>query len=101
MQWGAYEAWSAYGAEVPLAVPAEDAEQVRVGPAACRGHMLLNLHSICIMCFLGEQYCSQHIYRVSAEPALVPPQAARILSHTQANCYSHAHIRFVNVLLVL
>lgn len=26
--WGAYEAWSAYGAEVPLAVPAEDAPQV-------------------------------------------------------------------------
>lgn len=28
LQWGAYEAWSAYGAEVPLAVPAEDASQV-------------------------------------------------------------------------
>ena len=28
MQWKAYEAWSAYGAEVPLAVPAEDASQV-------------------------------------------------------------------------
>ncbi|KAL0021472.1 hypothetical protein WJX79_007300 [Trebouxia sp. C0005] len=26
--WKAYEAWSAYGAEVPLAVPAEDASQV-------------------------------------------------------------------------
>lgn len=28
VQWNAYEAWSAYGAEVPLAVPAEDASQV-------------------------------------------------------------------------
>jgi len=28
VQWKAYEAWSAYGAEVPLAVPAEDASQV-------------------------------------------------------------------------
>ena len=28
LQWGNYEAWSAYGAEVPLAVPAEEAEQV-------------------------------------------------------------------------
>ena len=28
LQWKAYDAWSAYGAEVPLAVPAEDASQV-------------------------------------------------------------------------
>lgn len=28
LQWGAYEAWSAYGAEVPLAVPSETADQV-------------------------------------------------------------------------
>lgn len=28
MQWGAYEAWSAYGAEVPVAVPSETADQV-------------------------------------------------------------------------
>lgn len=29
LQWGAYDAWSAYGAEVPLAVPSETADQVR------------------------------------------------------------------------
>ena len=53
LQWGAYEAWSAYGAEVPLAVPNEAADQVSLAPYQLNyiSHGLIHI-SVVLRCAL-------------------------------------------------
>ena len=100
MQWVAYEAWSAYGAEVPLAVPAEDAEQVGFGPVACRGRVLLTcIAAAPAMCPLwlnkiaASTQCNTQNF--NQELLLYNRKLRKYVHMNSLNCCLHAHLHFV------
>lgn len=86
LQWGAYEAWSAYGAEVPLAVPSEAASQVSL--ASLHFHTCQPPVSLPHMYQYGLEMRALHTYTLTLQyhtAVLSPAHYVALLQVTQ--CY--------------